>query len=1161
MSPLSPPPIDPRTYDDFVRETEALVERYTGWRPPAEDPAGALVRVFAKMAERVAGRLNRMPDRAFLAFLDLVGVRPRPPQPARAPLTFFLAAGAGDDAVVPARTPVAGRPLEGETAPAVFETERELVVTRTTLEAVVVHDPARDRWADRTAHAAAATPFSAFAGDAPLTHRLHLSHAAFAARTPKTVRLRVHLDPAEDAHWPEVEWSWRDTAGDHPLPASDVSRTTPFREMAFTGLPAVPVAEVAGVQGAWLSGRLRTPLRLRDALPAAVLAGGAWEEPGATLFPFGRTEPAGFLALSAPEVLALPGAVATLRVELDAAYPAPAGDGALVVEWEYRAGAEWAPLGASSPGQASADDADPPAFSDETRALTRGGTVTFRVPADWTESELEGRRGHWLRARVAAGGYGAEDGFLPPAVRRLSLGYDLPVPGLTAVEARVEASGSDLLLPAAYAGAAELDLSADFLPFGERPARGDVFYLAVPELLDRPDARATLWFTLESFPADAPAAGPQPTLRWEYPDAAAGRWLPFGESAAEARALFGYEFRDDTASLTRTGERLAVSFRAPALGQVEVNGRLGAWIRVRITGGEYGRDARYEGEPAHDPAGNPLYDAAGSPIIVHRLLPPTWRPPTVRALALDYAYASPWTAADAVVAENDGDFAAVEPAAGALPPFQPFTLPADPRPSLYLGFRRPGDAAGFANRAATLYVGPAEIPFGEAPGEEPAEPAVLAWWYWDGAGWARLGVLDETAAFTRRGLVTFVGPADFRASARFGREAFWMRVTVERGGWRHAPRLERVLLNTVWAEHATLVAGEVLGSGTGKPGLRLRTVHAPVLPGERIEVREPGLSPAEREALEREGGPGAVAVSGGERGQEEVWVRWTPVVDFHGSGPASRHYVVDRLTGEVRFGDGVHGRAAPPGRANLRAALYRTGGGPEGNRPTGNLAQLRTPVPYVDRVANPEPAAGGAAAEPLDQVRDRGPRTLRHRDRAVTLSDLEDLALEASPEVAVARAVPPADLREAGRVRVLVVPRAARGRPVPSLELLDRVHAHLAERLPATVELEVLGPEWVEVAVTVEVAPVTPGAAGQVHTALAARLADFLHPLAGGPGGGGWPFGRRPWRSDLYALVEAVPGVDHVRLLEVRETPLPRTPWFLVHSGAHTVRVAGPAAG
>ncbi|MBD0320842.1 MAG: baseplate protein J, partial [Gemmatimonadetes bacterium] len=172
----SPPPVDPRGYADFVERTGELLELYTGWRPAPGDPASALVRVFSRMAERVTDRLNRVPDRNFLAYLDLLGIDLRPSQPARAPLTFYLAAGAATDAVVPARTPVAGQPLEGESEPVGFETERELVVTRSTLSAVVVRDPARDRWADRTAHAAAAAPFSAFAGDTPLVHRLHLSH-------------------------------------------------------------------------------------------------------------------------------------------------------------------------------------------------------------------------------------------------------------------------------------------------------------------------------------------------------------------------------------------------------------------------------------------------------------------------------------------------------------------------------------------------------------------------------------------------------------------------------------------------------------------------------------------------------------------------------------------------------------------------------------------------------------------------------------------------------------------------------------------------------------------------------------------------------------------------------------------------------------------------
>ncbi len=80
-------------------------------------PGWPLVRIFGRLGEIVADRLNRVPDKNFLAFLDLVGMSPRPPQPARVPLTFQLAAGTAVDALVPARTPVAAIPLEGEDEP------------------------------------------------------------------------------------------------------------------------------------------------------------------------------------------------------------------------------------------------------------------------------------------------------------------------------------------------------------------------------------------------------------------------------------------------------------------------------------------------------------------------------------------------------------------------------------------------------------------------------------------------------------------------------------------------------------------------------------------------------------------------------------------------------------------------------------------------------------------------------------------------------------------------------------------------------------------------------------------------------------------------------------------------------------------------------------
>jgi uncharacterized phage protein gp47/JayE len=1190
VSHLPPPLVDPRGYADFVARTEELVELYTGgWRPAPGDPASALVRVFARMAERVADRLNRVPDRNFLAYLDLLGIELRPPQPARAPLTFFLAAGSASDALVPARTPVAGQPLEGESEPVVFETERELLVTRTTLAAVAVRDPGRDRWADYTARNDAGAWFPAFEGEVPMTHRLHLSHrAAFGAAAPKAVTLRLRT--ASDApFWPAMtEWSWIDAAGHHPL--LQVGSMSRVREAVIDGegqewevaigdLPAVPESTVAGFPGAWITGRLTVPLRLRAVAPDAVRAGERLVPPGEPFAPFGRAAPHVELLISAADVFSVPGARARIDFELER--PLPEAQSDLRVRWEYttiRMGFAWAPLGLSARDREWAEEEHVDnewEFGDGTFALSRDGAVTFRVPRAWKRESDTGEM--WLRARVEAGGYTGPDGPRPPVVRRVTVGYDLPVPDLAGVRVQAEHRSTEDRPPAAaFAGTAPLDLSKDFLPFGDAPRRGDAFYLAVPELAGKPDASAALAVTVVD-PAAAEDVGaertegekvegrivvpstPVPLLVWEYWSRKSERWETLAEAGTGASETKGFD--DPSKAFSVPGEH-RITLPVPVdLGEAEVNGRRDTWLRVRIARGGYGSPARYEEVS--------LPDGAGGTVKGWRLVPPTYRPPALAKLALGYEYASPWTEPDAVVTENDWSFTPVIPGEGGLPPFAPFAPSSESpapdeaprprqRPILYLGFQRPGDVAGFANRTTTLFFGVGETRYGdEEDVTASGEPPALAWEYWNGAAWARLGVRDETAAFTRRGMATFVGPADFRASSEFGREAFWLRVRVERGGWRHPPRLERVLLNTVWAEQATRVSDEVLGSGNGKPGQSFRAARAPVLAGERVEVREAEVPSAhERDDLAREAGADAVRTVAAPGGAAEVWVRWSAVPDFHGSGPRSRHYTVDRLTGGVLFGDGTRGMVPPQGRANVRVE-YRSGGGPKGNRPAGNLTQLKTTVPYVDRVTNREPAGGGAAAESLESVRRRGPHTLRHRGRAVTTADLEDLAMEASAEVAVAHAVGAATEADAGNVRVIVVPSSAAARPVPSLELLDRVETYLAERIPATVALEVVGPEWVAVDVAAEFVPDAPESAGEAALALEARLAAYLHPLTGGPEGAGWPFGRRPHRSDLYAVAEATPGVDHLLRLDVREATVARTPFFLVHSGTHAVTVVG----
>ena len=68
---------------------------------------------------------------------------------------------------------------------------------------------------------------------------------------------------------------------------------------------------------------------------------------------------------------------------------------------------------------------------------------------------------------------------------------------------------------------------------------------------------------------------------------------------------------------------------------------------------------------------------------------------------------------------------------------------------------------------------------------------------------------------------------------------------------------------------------------------------------------------------------------------------------------------------------------------------------------------MRTSLPYVDRVENIAPAIGGVDAETVDNAKRRGPHSLRAGGRAVTVEDFERLASEADPAIARVRCLPP----------------------------------------------------------------------------------------------------------------------------------------------------------
>ena len=91
------PNLDDRRWSDLVEQGRALIPLYAPeWTDHnASDPGITLMELLAWIAEADVFQLNRLTDRQRRRLLQLMDIRPRPPQPATVVVGLRLVAGAG----------------------------------------------------------------------------------------------------------------------------------------------------------------------------------------------------------------------------------------------------------------------------------------------------------------------------------------------------------------------------------------------------------------------------------------------------------------------------------------------------------------------------------------------------------------------------------------------------------------------------------------------------------------------------------------------------------------------------------------------------------------------------------------------------------------------------------------------------------------------------------------------------------------------------------------------------------------------------------------------------------------------------------------------------------------------------------------------------------
>ena len=1115
--PIKPPNLDDRRYEDILAEAEALIPQYCPeWTNLGDaDPGMTLVQLFSWMTELTIYRLNRVPDKTYIHFLNFIGEERQRAEPSIVPVTFELSAPGSIE--LPPETSVATR--QREDSPAL-----EMV----TVDGITLHDSRISRvMAVRGGNSPAVRemPFGVFNGsgsvvtfgggkgaqlfaldnveDGPEAYTpyqyLYIAHDDFRlmnldpeASGPKG-RLRIRRSSGDELSLiPFFDWEYPSASGwqaielteerEEQLGMRELSLVTDFSgivpiDTMGMGDQVFALPETVTDSNWWIRGRLNYERwlanRMLDDLEVRWQDDRGGEERALhnwRVRASGRT-----LEFFLQDLPPIRGGWTVKLALVDRSLPAGLRGYLPVYRWYYRRGEGWEEI----PGD---------------RVRVEGTQVVLTGPM--TDMATDGFN---IRAERV------ETAFLRGLAPDLELDINWQRPVRTSLMCGEDVRRLETL-PATEGPWSPFQISP-VLP----PTIGRKLFIGSDVFENRNGSPVVIEIEVGFEMNGELVAEPTDLYQMQLCYRAEDSWrVVYSRNKTWAKFTFADLDKDGAKREARRKIRIVVDpnkhlkdLARHQLGDVETT-----WLRLELTKSSLsGQDENKETHPI-------VPRIYGVVIGVDKTIgDDTYEEPLPgpRMAQLDYRE------------RNRRLTRVVTQATGRLNEFFPFYRFVDieqPNQSLYLEFDRPLPK-GAHHTVQFRCRGEAFLP----------EGLDVEWEYLEkrrgGTGWQRLQMLhaDEDGQggsyrMNGTGALEFVLP-DVPALAD---EGFWLRgrfALPEGADVSQIPQLPpvtHIMLNTVDAVNVHTMRTERY-SGYGVPNQVVQLLRKPLFIHDGAEQ-----STFPRPDLFRD-----IAVLVAEDGREQTeWKRVDPA-EMLTAGKDDRVFVVDPVEGTVMFGNGIRGRMAPVGSNNILVDLYRVVPGSRGNIGPGEVNICESLGDSV-RVTNILPATGGRDAETIDEIVRRAPTLLTSRDRAVTRADFETIAKQASGEVA--RAACSGDMGDDGEVGVVILPHKRSGEQVPdpflSAGLRDHVATHLKRRCLINVNPSVRLAQFkpLDISVTLRLRP----NANVIHVREMAEtwVRAFLDPYEGGLDRDGWAFGGTLYAQDFARMVTDIGEVRHV---------------------------------
>ncbi len=314
-------------------------------------------------------------------------------------------------------------------------------------------------------------------------------------------------------------------------------------------------------------------------------------------------------------------------------------------------------------------------------------------------------------------------------------------------------------------------------------------------------------------------------------------------------------------------------------------------------------------------------------------------------------------------------------------------------------------------------------------------------------------------------------------------------------------------------------SSEFLGKGTGEPDQKFLLINRPVIPGS-VQLTVNGEAWYEIYDLQAA------------RAEVPSGTLQRNITDLEND--TMNVFRLDPESGEISFGDGIHGKR--PAFDSIIQAKYDYGGGKKGVAGIGAINKCSV-LPAGVSVANPLPTWGGDEPETIQEAEKRIPGFIKHREKLVSEEDFREIA-RGAPGIEIGRVevlallhpeIP--DVDSPGNVTLIVIPVHDPRRPdfpQPDPLFLDTLCKYLEPRRLVTTELHVQGPEYIDILVCVGIDVISGRDPTPVIDNVKKKILYFLSPLTGGFEETGWQISKEVEAAELRTIAGRVDGVSKV---------------------------------